>query len=726
MKKLINFRPILYFAVSLSMGILFAYSFALNKIVLGVIAVSLFVSFTLLLWLFWRGADCKNILDKEKPSIKSKVKAKIIYSSIALALAIVGGINTYLTINSFAGADLGGRKFNVTGKITQIAPTENGDTCLVSNVTLKGTFSGKTKYKILLYVTGKSDLDVGDKISFTTTLIDRATVYENKFSSHNVAEKIKYSATVDANDVNSISRHRTPLESVNVFIRDTLEKGLDEKEFTVAYALMCGNSDYMDSDVISNFRASGVAHIFAVSGLHIGFFAVVLNFIAGKLRFNKYFKFFFIISVLITYSGVCGFTSSSIRATVMTAVMLFAELLGKKYDGVSSISTAFIGILCFAPLQLFCVGFQLSFGVVLGIALLSRPISKLLKFLPKKLSESLGVVLSAQIFGIPISLASFGEFSLVAIIANLLFIPLVGVIYVTLLIATFIGGIFGVQTVALFIPNYVFKVIIILITAFDYRIFMVGGFSFFGFSVLFYLAFLLWSDKINLKILARTLASCLCAVTFISCVIAYNVNERRAVKLVAVGTGNISASVISASEKTVLIINEMDGSSSLSRLFRAIDGVDDNIDAVVVANAYGGMDVQVIISRLTRKYGVFNVYYYGEDNAIVQTGLEKNFKSTEFYPILDGKVIDFGKFTISFSLNGYCSVVKTKKTTAYLFSEFGTGSPNYLGLDKNPALVLAVDYADQIFSEYQPNKKLCYRNGVYPNTLSQGNVSLKI
>ena len=180
-------------------------------------------------------------------------------------------------------------------------------------------------------------------------------------------------------------------ESINIFIRDTLKVGLDLDEFTVAYALLCGNSDYMETEIIENFRASGVAHIFAVSGLHIGFFAVILNFITDKLRFNKYVKFFFVVSVLLFYSGVCGFTASSIRATIMTAVMLLAGLIGKKYDGLSSVALAGIIVLLYAPIQLFCVGFQLSFGVVLGINILSRPISKLLGFLPQKISSLSGI-----------------------------------------------------------------------------------------------------------------------------------------------------------------------------------------------------------------------------------------------------------------------------------------------------------------------------------------------
>lgn len=718
MKKIINFRPLIYFALSLCSGIVAAYAFVLDKIIVGVVAVAFFIGIGCALWFFYRG-------DGDR---KAVVKRKIIYTVVAVFLTATGALNTGITVTDYDKADLGTKTFIITAKITEIKPVDGGYAIVLSDVTVKGSASGKTDYKILLYVFGEGDYDIGDKIEFRGKIFDRASVYENKFSAHYVAEGIKYTSTVSPSDVTVVSRNRTLFEHANVFIRDALKSGLSQNAYAISYALLCGNSEYMDTEIITNFRASGVAHIFAVSGLHIGFLATVLGFIADKFKFNKYCKFGFIVGALVMYSGVCGFTASSVRATVMAAVLLFAEMLGKKYDGLSAVSVAAICILIFAPLQLFCAGFRLSFGVVIGIGVLSRPIAKLFRFLPEKISKSLGVVLSAQIAGIPISLAVFGEFSFIAVVANFIFIPLVGILYVFLLISTLIGGVFGISAITLFIPNLLLSFVSMLIKAFDFGVFMVGGISFGVFSVCYCFAFTVWSDRLNLSILARGVVSAASAVIFAFGVIFSNVADYRAVKLVAIGSDDVCATVISSGEDTALIINGADAYFPVYRIERALDRVKArNIDAVIITDCFNGADAQAVMTRLySFSEKITDCYYYGAGDTVLQNTLEKSFKSTRFKAVLDGSVCAFEKFYITIELNGYCVAIYTEESVVYLFSEFGLESSDYIGLDKNPYLIAAVDYAENICYEYSPKVMLGYRNGVFVNAEKSGNYLVKI
>lgn len=717
MKKIINFRPLIYFALSLCSGIVAAYAFVLGKIVLGVVSVAVFIGICTALCLFYRG-------DGER---KAVAKRKKIYIAVAVLLSAIGALNTTIAITDYDNADLGTKTFNITAKITEIKPVDGGYATLLSDVNVKGSASGKTDYKISLYVFGECDYDIGDIIEFKSKLFDRESVYENKFSAHYVAEGIKYTATVSPSDVTVVSRLRTLFEHANVFVRDALKAGLSQDAYAVSYALLCGNSEYMDTETISNFRAAGVAHIFAVSGLHIGFLATFLGFITDKLKFGKYCKFCFIVGALVMYSGVCGFTASAVRATVMAAVLLFAETLGKKYDGLSAVSVAAICILIFAPLQLFCAGFRLSFGVVIGISVLSRPIAGFFRFLPEKISKSLGVVFAAQIAGIPISLAVFGEFSFIAVIANLIFIPFVGVMYVFLLIATLLGGFFGISAITLFIPNLLLKFITMLITTFDFGVFMVGGISFGVFTVFYGLAFTAWSDRLNLSILARGVVSAVSAAIFAFGVILANVADYRAVKLVAIGSEDVCATVISSGDDAALIINGADAYFSVYRIKRALDRVKArNIDAVIIADSVNGIDAQAVMTRLYSVSEITDCYYYGAGDNVLQTTLEKSFKSTRFTAVDDGDVCVFGRFYVTMELNGYCAVVYTEKSAVYLFSEFGSESAGYIGLEKGPYLIAAADYAENICYEYSPKIMLGYRNGVFANAEKSGNYSVKI
>jgi competence protein ComEC len=263
--------------------------------------------------------------------------------------------------------------------------------------------------------------------------------------------------------------------------------------------MLCGNSDFIDGELLENYRSVGVAHIFAVSGLHIGFLALVLKFILSKIKMNRFVRAFLIIFVLLFYSGVCGFSSSSIRATIMCAVSLIASAVGKKYDRLSSVSFALIIVLMIWPVQLFSLGFQLSFGVVFGIILLSRPIANILRFLPRKLSISLSSVISAQLTSLPICLYAFKEFSAISVIANLIFIPIVGFVFIFLFVSVLLSLITGLGGVFLFLPSYVVKGINYLFSIADYKIFMIGGVSLGAFGVVYYLALIISSQVVNLK-----------------------------------------------------------------------------------------------------------------------------------------------------------------------------------------------------------------------------------
>jgi predicted membrane metal-binding protein len=199
-----------------------------------------------------------------------------------------------------------------------------------------------------MYVGGYTYADVGDVVEFYAKITDVGLKYDGRYSWSNVASGVKYFCTVSREDLAITANDRTLFEDFNVFIRDTLRSGMDDDSFAVAYAMLCGNSDYTDTDVFDGYRSAGVAHIFAVSGLHIGFLSSALYIIFKKVRINEYVKTLLIITVLFAYSGVCGFSSSSLRATVMFGVLSFARVSGKRYDMLSSISLAFIILALFS------------------------------------------------------------------------------------------------------------------------------------------------------------------------------------------------------------------------------------------------------------------------------------------------------------------------------------------------------------------------------------------
>ena len=95
---------------------------------------------------------------------------------------------------------------------------------------------------------------------------------------------------------------------------------LDKDTAAICYAMLIGDTKGVDDATLDSFRFGGVAHIFAVSGLHIGLVYGVIAFAMKKLRANKFLSAAICIAVILLYSAVCGFTLSSVRAVIMCAV----------------------------------------------------------------------------------------------------------------------------------------------------------------------------------------------------------------------------------------------------------------------------------------------------------------------------------------------------------------------------------------------------------------------
>ncbi|MBE7082003.1 MAG: ComEC/Rec2 family competence protein [Clostridiales bacterium] len=713
MKKLINFRPILFIMLSLCCGISATYFFTQEKIVWGVFFVCVFVLPLMAFLVFF--------------TKRNKLLRNAIFSSVFLIFFILGGLRTYASINNYNNANLSGHNYDIKAKIVQIYESETGHKFILDNAYINGNRKGEIYYKISLSVIGKSDFDIGDIISFNANLYDNQSIYEDRFNSNDVERGIKYYTSVNASEINKISTELNIYERLNLFIRDSLKSGLDEKEFSVGYALLLGNSNFMDNDLISSYRYAGVAHIFAVSGLHIGFLATLLIFIFKKLKINPFLKTIIITFILLFYSGICGFSASSLRATVMTSVMLFASLKGSRYDSLTALSFAGILILLFSPVQLFCVGFELSFMVVTGIIVLAKPIAKLIKFLPQKIAMTIGTVLSAQIFSLPICLYAFGYVSTISVLINLLFIPIVSFIFTLTLFATIIGGIFGISNILLFPSNYIFKLINILIGAFDYKIFIVGGIVIGSGIISYYFIWLILADMFNLKRLAKLIVSLCLSVTFITTIIISNTSNNSGIKMYVTSNDTLSATYISLEEQNVLIVSDVEYIYSTSRLKKLVQKTgEDRVDTLIVMGGYM-VNLQQFITKMTSVYSIKKVYYYGHKQYDMEEICNISFPKIILKNFADGEIIKSANIDLSFSMQGKVILGRIGSQKSAIFSRLPNENLDFSYLDNSYDIMVCLDRAEALLSRYKPTIAISYKySNIYQNAISYGNICLKI
>ena len=181
-----------------------------------------------------------------------------------------------------------------------------------------------------------------------------------------------------------------------------------------------------------DFINSGVIHILAVSGLHVGYILLIFTFIFG--RFNVYIKSVLTIIGLILFLLITGVPPSAFRATVMAIVLISAFLMNRATNLLNSVAIAALIILIINPAELFNAGFQLSFSAVISIALIYPVFREKIEEknfqnrLLRGLLLFLGVSLAAQIGTLPVTIYYFGKISLVALFTNLLVIPAAGII----------------------------------------------------------------------------------------------------------------------------------------------------------------------------------------------------------------------------------------------------------------------------------------------------------
>lgn len=204
---------------------------------------------------------------------------------------------------------------------------------------------------------------------------------------------------------------------------------LNEKSASFLKGIILADRTEMDSETISDFQKSGLMHLLAISGTHIGiifgiFYFILTHIFSGKKRFAAIIASIFLIWAFAVFIGL---GNSVIRACIMISVYFIYVLLQRKPDLLHALSLAALFILIANPQQIFDVGFQLSFSAVLGIYWLYKPILKLIPRSKFKafnfFSSVLAITITAQISTLPLVIFYFHQFSFVSIIANMIVIP---------------------------------------------------------------------------------------------------------------------------------------------------------------------------------------------------------------------------------------------------------------------------------------------------------------
>lgn len=234
----------------------------------------------------------------------------------------------------------------------------------------------------------------------------------------------------------------------STWARATLAKGLpgEDEPLRLLQTMALGWKTGLTDEVAEPFMHSGTLHVFAISGLHVALIAGILVSLLRVLQVPRWACGFLVIPLLWFYTAATGWQASAIRSTIMSCVVIAGWSLRRPSNLLNSLAASSFIILVWEPRQLFQASFQLSFFVVLSIALFLPPLEKLRQrllqtdpFLPPDLrprwqqwlddplhyvTTSVATSLAAWLGSLPLIAYYFHLVTPVSLPANLLIVPL--------------------------------------------------------------------------------------------------------------------------------------------------------------------------------------------------------------------------------------------------------------------------------------------------------------
>ncbi|MGF7056380.1 DNA internalization-related competence protein ComEC/Rec2 [Brassicibacter mesophilus] len=211
------------------------------------------------------------------------------------------------------------------------------------------------------------------------------------------------------------------------YVVRTLDNFLNTKNSNIMKSIILGDDSFLDDYTEEKFRGLGIAHILAVSGLHIGIIFLVITFFLRLLKVDKKISVIIAILLIWIYGYFINFPSSVLRASVMFSTLILSTLTYRRYDSLNVLAFSALILLMYRPSFVFSMGFQFSYIATASLIVFTNRING---FISNESSENskaykiLSPLIAVQIGMFPVMSYYFNSYCIFSILSNLLIIPL--------------------------------------------------------------------------------------------------------------------------------------------------------------------------------------------------------------------------------------------------------------------------------------------------------------
>lgn len=337
------------------------------------------------------------------------------------------------------------------GEVKSIHQSKKGFRYILQNPTISTTrLTRREKILVQLFSDEEERLSVGTKVRTTgefRLLEGPRNPGEFDFRSFFHRQNVWASVYQDVNvQLHAIEKRETFrfglwIDRLRESVKNLFSKTIRGDAGSLMSAITVGLRADIPTEIRQDFRDTGIIHILAVSGLHVGFVLVIFLSLAKLSRLPYPWDKIAVIAALIMYAVLSGGRPSVWRATVMASVFVVGAVFQRRANYFNIIATSALVLLIYKPGYLFDAGFLLSFAAVVSIVFFYNQfdmilperlrVSKIQNRISRGIAALFLVSLAAQIGTLPFIWSYFNRVPIVALAANVITVPIVGLLVPT-------------------------------------------------------------------------------------------------------------------------------------------------------------------------------------------------------------------------------------------------------------------------------------------------------